>query len=433
MKLLSLQKGEVDSLHWQALRRAGHEVIVQDATQFSGSSLERELQNQKVDGVWAFWPQVPLRDLEIIRKLNIPLVLEMQDVSAFCPLGHGRRRQRPCTQCSDGWLWHSLVNHCPQSFSDLKKGRKIWKQAFAEKALHEVANQMVFQGYFHRWLHHRGRWPMGKMHVMNSLGYDPGFSNEGADSFLVSTVPSGALLKELSGFNWQPLEQKSLSGTFLVWQESPIDQSKTAMQAMALGCPLLVPCDEHWTEWVQDGVNGLVYDPSHVGSLRDCMSYLSKRPEERRRMGRESRLRFERLHSPRINLEKCLCIMQAAGMPVQVRSSSGTSQKIKAIRPGAGPWTTTSATVEAGEHGRRESRSKLQYWTMVKMKDRGSEHTLYLQDESQRGLGAVCYDHTLQTGAILQWKGRAHFAVRWIKKEAGGKSRIGLECTVTRS
>ncbi|MBO7391961.1 MAG: glycosyltransferase family 4 protein, partial [Verrucomicrobia bacterium] len=95
-----------------------------------------------------------------------------------------------------------------------------------------------------------------------------------------------------------------------VWYET---FGLTLIEAMALGKPILASNLGGRPDIIQDGVQGVLYDPFKPGALEEgirrmiCMS-----PEKRRQMGRAGRERYLRDFTPEVNYRQLIEIYQKA-------------------------------------------------------------------------------------------------------------------------
>ncbi|MFF7441440.1 glycosyltransferase [Streptomyces sp. NPDC008122] len=75
-------------------------------------------------------------------------------------------------------------------------------------------------------------------------------------------------------------------------------------EAMAAGVPAVAAGHGGFVELVDEGVTGLLHRPGEAASLAACLRRVTDGPDRNREMGRAARLRYERLFSPSVGLER---------------------------------------------------------------------------------------------------------------------------------
>jgi glycosyltransferase involved in cell wall biosynthesis len=91
-------------------------------------------------------------------------------------------------------------------------------------------------------------------------------------------------------------------------------------EGMMLGKPILMSAVSDAGNLVQDGVNGFLFDPHLPTSIADAIArFASLPPEERERMGRESRTRAEMLFDPSVVADRYLSVLRAAAARTSIR------------------------------------------------------------------------------------------------------------------
>ncbi|MBR5978904.1 MAG: glycosyltransferase family 4 protein, partial [Verrucomicrobia bacterium] len=95
-----------------------------------------------------------------------------------------------------------------------------------------------------------------------------------------------------------------------VWYET---FGLTLIEAMALGKPILASNLGGRPDIIQDGVQGVLYDPFKPGALEEGIRRMIRMtPEERHQMGRAGRERYLRDFTPEVNYRQLIEIYQKA-------------------------------------------------------------------------------------------------------------------------
>ena len=69
--------------------------------------------------------------------------------------------------------------------------------------------------------------------------------------------------------------------------------STVVMEAGCMGRAVIATCSQGITDYVIDGVTGILVEPGNPAALRDAICYLLNHPEEARRLGQNARQRVE--------------------------------------------------------------------------------------------------------------------------------------------
>ena len=60
-------------------------------------------------------------------------------------------------------------------------------------------------------------------------------------------------------------------------------------EAMANALPVITTTSTGTSEFIEDGINGFVIPAGNIGSLKEKLTYFSKKPEKRVQMGEQAR------------------------------------------------------------------------------------------------------------------------------------------------
>jgi glycosyltransferase involved in cell wall biosynthesis/SAM-dependent methyltransferase len=90
----------------------------------------------------------------------------------------------------------------------------------------------------------------------------------------------------------------------------------TVIEAMARGCPVLVPAEGPFTEIVMDGETGAFYPPGDMGAAAEALDSLLQDPERRQALGRRAREEALARFAPEAALAVLAERLRAAAKPV---------------------------------------------------------------------------------------------------------------------
>ncbi len=85
-----------------------------------------------------------------------------------------------------------------------------------------------------------------------------------------------------------------------------------AVEAMAAGVPSLAPAHGSFPELINDGVDGVLFQPGNADALAGALRDVQARPERYERLGQSARATYDHRFSPEANLDELLRIYDFA-------------------------------------------------------------------------------------------------------------------------
>ncbi len=85
-----------------------------------------------------------------------------------------------------------------------------------------------------------------------------------------------------------------------------------AVEAMAAGVPPVAPAHGSFPELIDDGVDGVLFEPGNVDALAKVIREVQERPEHYEALGRAARQTYEHRFSPEANVEQLLKVYDFA-------------------------------------------------------------------------------------------------------------------------
>ncbi|MBR5691529.1 MAG: glycosyltransferase family 4 protein [Verrucomicrobia bacterium] len=302
-----------------------------------------------------FWMRMTPSVFEAAHERSIPTVHTLHNFRMICPGTQLMYRERPCEDClRDGRFSRCLIRHCflggsrLKTFLSYRLYREIRRRRFlaaevdAFIALTEFSRRKFIQGgldpkkifvkpnfledplpdvpavsekpgalFIGRLSAEKG---IGQLlDAWNQIDYPLTITGQGAleNSLRARNVPG---ITFTGGLPRAEVLRRLAECSFLVfpsvWYET---FGLTLIEAMALGKPILASNLGGRPDIIQDGVQGVLYDPFKLGALEEGIRRMIRMtPEERHQMGRAGRERYLRDFTPEVNYRQLIEIYQKA-------------------------------------------------------------------------------------------------------------------------
>ncbi|MBV6701317.1 glycosyltransferase [Kitasatospora aureofaciens] len=279
---------------------------------------------------------------------DVPAVATLHNYTQVCPPGTLQRDGRPCTECvgasplpavRHGCYRNSRLATVPLAVS-LSINRRRWWSGVERFFCISAAQRDVLV---------RAGLPPERLAVKHNFVPDPGACRTGAGEHLLYL----GRLAEAKGVRllmaaWDELAADGGVGVPLVVAGAgPLEREVTAwaagrddvryvglydpaqcrqavarsvavvapstwleafglvvVEAMAAGVPAVAAGHGAFVELVEDGVTGLLHQPSEAASLASCLRRITAEPDRNREMGQAARRRYEQGFSPAVGLER---------------------------------------------------------------------------------------------------------------------------------
>ena len=341
------------------LRERGHEVrllekhnreideygVLRKAALFLRTADNPAAAAEVAKAVREFQPQValvhntlPLFSPSIYAPLNragVKVVQFLHNYRLVCAAGTLYRDGAKCTLCADDGPKHAVKYRCwtGSTFASLAFTRMLQRHRRLRTWHTKVDLFVALNSFMRDLLVQRGVVPENKVVVQPNFLYVAGAgaaTTSAGEGFVFAArlvpekgVPTLLKAAELAGpvalqvIGDGPLLPRALHAPFVGHQshdevlkrlaaaralifpsEWPEGCPSTIIEAMALGKPVIASRVPGATELVEDGVNGLLFEPGDAQALAACMKRLHEDAGLAMRLGRAGRERYEQRHSP---------------------------------------------------------------------------------------------------------------------------------------
>lgn len=286
--------------------------------------------------------------LHALKKHRIPVVMTVHDLKLVCPSYHLYCKGKVCERCKPNKFYHALLTRCvkesliasilscmemyfhkmlkiyeknvdifiaPSKFYREKliefgfPGQKIVVLPYSIKLDEyrpEYSTSSDYYLYFGRLVEEKGLKTLIEA-ASRIKDYRLYIAGNGAklDYFKSLALKIGAYNAEFLGkLDGDKLKEVVSGALFSVvpsqWYEN---NPLSIYESFALGRPVIASDIGGIPEFVDNKINGLLFDPNNSADLAKKINYLLSRPELRQSMGRAGRQKVETKASPRVHLE----------------------------------------------------------------------------------------------------------------------------------
>lgn len=286
--------------------------------------------------------------LPAIKKYGIPIVQTLSNFDSICPNSTLFSNGRICQACKDGLYLRAVLRRC-------HKG-SFWASALSalEAHLHKLMriyekniDTFIVPSRFMKSLLIDYGFDSAKLvyipHFTDTSKYSPSYSDsgyfayfgrldegkglktliramkkvKGAKLYIVGEGPMEASLKKrVEDFNLSNVEFSGFQGgeglkailadsMFTVFPSEAHETFGLAIiESFAMGKPVVGSDLEPIQEIVDDGTDGLLFEPSNIEALTEKIQYLIDRPNLRRDMGVNARRKAETKYNPKDHYDK---------------------------------------------------------------------------------------------------------------------------------
>lgn len=290
--------------------------------------------------------------LPLLAERDIPVVMTLHDLKLACPNYKMRTHGAICERCKSGSYYHAVLNRCVQD--------SVAASALCAVELYLHRRSQVYERHVDRFIV-PSRFYLQKLQEsglpVEKLTWIPSFTDVaryeprfGGDDYFVYVgrlsdekgLPT--LVEAVRGFSrgtlviagegpMRPVLERTVAEGGLAnvrvvgpkYGQELIDLIRNArfsvipsewyencprscIESFASGTPVIGARIGGIPEMVDDGVNGLLFEPFSRQDLRKQIQYLFDRDDEAAEMGRQARLKAEREYSPSAHLEKLLAV-----------------------------------------------------------------------------------------------------------------------------
>lgn len=284
----------------------------------------------------------------VAHRHNVPVVQTLHNFRLFCPQGMLLRESKVCEECLGRLPWRGVIHKCyRQSYvqsavlsSMLVTHRLVgtWQTKVSRYiALNNFCRDKFIAGglpadkisikpnfvdfgtpeiytrsgllYVGRLSHEKGISTLAK-----AMQIEPHLSMR-----VAGTGDEEPLLKPLSNItllgmlNQDAIRDEMYRASALVmpsiWYEN---FPRTLVEAFACGLPVVASRIGALAELVEDGVTGLLFDPSNSEDLAKKIRWIRENPEAMEKMGQSARQHYLNSFTPEINYEQLISIYRQA-------------------------------------------------------------------------------------------------------------------------
>lgn len=287
--------------------------------------------------------------------LGVPVVSRQSDFQLMCPAYHFLRANKPCEACKNG-LHHAIKYRClkgsvavsaarvtgmyverglriaektaafvtPTSFLKEKLiefGFSADKIAHIPTAIDAESIEPTYEDGNHLLYCGNLNLQKGVGYLIEAMQHLPevqlkiaGKSSEGTERDIESLIrrlglSNVTLVGFKSGDELADLYRNAFAAVFpTIWYEN---MPNSVLEAMAYGKPLIASRIGSMTELISDGENGLLVEPANSSALGEAISKLHADRALARSMGKASRERVMRDHTPDMHYARLLALFES--------------------------------------------------------------------------------------------------------------------------
>ncbi|MCX6248444.1 MAG: glycosyltransferase family 4 protein [Bacteroidetes bacterium] len=281
------------------------------------------------------------------------IVMTVHNYRLICPNGLFFTHDEICEQCSGGKEWKCITRNCECSLfkstgyalrnfwarrkryyldnvdaflclTEFQKNKLVENGFPAEKCF-VLPNFLKASAKEHQGLKQGFALFSGRINAQK--GFDilakaaaklPGIpfrvAGKGSSDYITKvTIPTNI---EMAGkLPKEEMEEAFTQASFLVFTSRSYEGFPMVfLEAMAAGIPVIAPRMAGYPEIIEDGVNGLLFNPGDAEDLAKKIEMLWNDPELRARLGENGRKRLETHYSPEVYYKKLIAVYKVAGL-----------------------------------------------------------------------------------------------------------------------
>ena len=278
------------------------------------------------------------------------IVMTVHNYRLICPNGLFFTHGEICERCAGGKEWNCIRRNCEESV--LKSTGYAMRNYWARKKRYYSDNVDAFlclTGFQKTKLIENG-FPERKCHVLPNFlpaqkketihsgqtfaffagrlnaqkGFDilakaaslvpeiPFRVAGSSDPRYISTIPLSKNIVLTGRLPKEEMEQSFNHASFLVFTSKSYEGFPMVfLEAMAAGIPVIAPRMAGYPEIIEDGFNGLLFQPGDAGDLAKNIALLWNDPKLRTRLGENGRKKLESQYSPEMYYRKLMEIYDA--------------------------------------------------------------------------------------------------------------------------
>lgn len=293
--------------------------------------------------------------ISAFKAQGIPVVMRLSDFNLLCPAYLFLREERPCEECMDHGLQRAVVHRCLQGSALVSLARVIAMTTHRLMRIYDQVDAFIAPSRFLMAKMVQGGFPVEKLHHIPSPVKALPATPEGLGEYILyfgRIAPEKGLETLLLGFErllcQHPLARLLIVGAptpeqerlehilnerrisnveFVGFQEGEqlnmlIDGARfsvcpsiwyenspmTVYESLAHARPVIVSNIGSLPEQVEDGADGLLFEPGNHEQLADKMAALWEDPALASHMGKTGRDRMQRLFSPEAHYRSLLAV-----------------------------------------------------------------------------------------------------------------------------
>jgi len=295
------------------------------------------------------YPLISPAILPVIKKAGIPIVMTVHNYRLVCPNGLFFTHGEICERCAGGKEWNCIARNCEESV--LKSTGYALRNSWARKKRYYSDNVDAFlclTAFQENKLIENG-FPAGKCHVLPNFlkAQKPGSAHPGrtfaffagrlnaqkgfdilakaaslvpgipfriagsSDPVFTGTVPLSENMILTGRLQKEEMENLFNGASFLVFASRSYEGFPMVFpEAMAAGIPVIAPRMAGYPEIIEDGFNGLLFNPGDADDLAKKIGLLWNDPELRNRLGENGRKKLELQYSPEVYYRKLMAVYE---------------------------------------------------------------------------------------------------------------------------
>ena len=328
------------------------------------SALKRLIDDTQPDAclVLCYLKKLSPAVLVALKEAGFPVVVRLSGFGMLCPAEIFARGGRVCELCINGRLWPSIRYGCVQGSRGASLVNAVATRFHRWKRYFDLVDAFIFPSGHTRRKMIEGGWSSEKLYHINTfVDLDTFHANVTKSSFLSYTgrmVPSKGvktlvdafhLLKTnglkreiklvIAGDKETPdalnmkcyIEERDIEDVIFagnldatgiaklltqslfsmvpsIWYEN---MPNALLESLACGTPVIASNLGSLPEIVDDGVNGLLFEPGNAEELAERMRYLLDNPRKAMEMGKNARAKMESEYSPELHYQSLMRIYEA--------------------------------------------------------------------------------------------------------------------------
>jgi glycosyltransferase involved in cell wall biosynthesis len=291
--------------------------------------------------------------LDILRKMNIPVVMTLHDYKIVCPSYKLMYRNRICEDCKGKKFYHAILNRCHKNsiFASSIYAFESWFNQFFDKynsnvnffispslflkekliefgwpkeRIVYIPNFIVFQNFipsydFEEYLLYIGRLSVEKgvstlIQAFKKLGHKRIkllICGDGPERKRLENLSAGDDRIEFTGYlSGEELSRVTrLAKGVIVPSEWYENAPLSILEAFAYGKPVIGARIGGIPEMIDDGINGLIFEATNVDDLKNKMElFICKSKNEILDMGKAAREKVEQRFSSEAHYQQLMLL-----------------------------------------------------------------------------------------------------------------------------